>query len=144
MFHKITTVAPLPDFRLLAHFSDGQAKEYDLKPLFAKYAVFHDTKETPGLFELVKVDAGGYGVSWNDDLDLSADEIFTNGRPVSTPFDRLLSFGDATELWGLSESTLRKAVSYRRLVDGIDVKKYGKQWLVTRDAMEREYGQPRI
>ena len=90
------------------------------------------------------MDPGGYGVSWNDDLDLSADELFANGQPVSTPFDRLLSFGDATQLWGLSESTLRKAVSYRRLVDGVDVKKFGKQWLVTRDAMEREYGQPPV
>lgn len=144
MFHKITIVAPLPNFRLLAHFSDGQAKEYDLKPLFEKYAVFRDLEAIPGLLEQVQVDTGGYGVSWNDDLDLSADEIFANGSIVSTPFDGLLSFGDATELWGLSESTLRKAVSYRKLVDGVDVKKYGKQWLVTRDAMEREYGQPRI
>ena len=52
----------------------------------------------------------------------------------------MLSFGDATALWGLNESTLRKAVSYRKLADGIDVKKFGKQWVVTRSAMEREYG----
>ena len=143
MFHKITAAAPLPDLRLLAHFSDGQAREYDLAPLLDRLDAFRALKDTPGLFEQVQVDAGGFGVSWNDDLDLSSDEIFDHGRPVSTPFDRLLSFGDATELWGLNESTLRKAVSYRRLVNGIDVKKFGKQWLVTRDAMEREYGPPR-
>lgn len=143
MFHKITAVAPLAGYRLLAHFSDGQAKEYDLTPLLDQISAFRAFEDTPGLFEQVRVDAGGYGVSWNDDLDLSSDEIFAHGQPVTTPFDRLLSFGDATELWGLNESTLRKAVSYRKLVDGIDVKKYGKQWLVTRDAMEREYGPPR-
>lgn len=47
---------------------------------------------------------------------------------------------DATDLWGLNESTLRKAVAYRKLVEGVDVQKFGKQWVVTRDAMERKYG----
>ena len=143
MFHKITAAAPLRDYRLLVHFSDGCAKEYDLKPLFSRIDAFRSLQNTEGLFDQVSVDPGGYGVSWNDELDLSAEELFVNGTPAVTPFDRLLSFADATELWGLNESTLRKAVSYRKLVDGIDVKKYGKQWLVTRDAMEREYGQPR-
>lgn len=143
MFHKITAAAPLEGLRLLAHFSDGTAREYDLAPLLDSYPAFRDLEAVPGLFRQVRVDPGGYGVSWNDDLDLSAEEIYVNGRPAATPFDGLLSFADATELWGLSESALRKAVAYRRLVDGLDVKKYGKQWLVTRDAMEREYGQPR-
>jgi hypothetical protein len=140
MFHKITTITPLPDLRLLAHFSDGQAKEYDLKPLLERFDAFRVLRDVPGLCEQVQVDPGGYGISWSDDLDLSSDEIFERGCPATTPFDRLISFADATELWGLSESTLRKAVAYRKLIDGVDVKKFGKQWLVTRDAMEREYG----
>ncbi len=53
-----------------------------------------------------------------------------------------MSFADASELWGLSESALRKAVSYGKIVPGVDARKYGKQWIVTRDAMEREYGNP--
>lgn len=36
---------------------------------------------------------------------------------------------DASELWGLNESTLRKAVSYGKLVNGVDVCKFGKQWV---------------
>lgn len=143
MFHKITAAAPLSGLRLLVHFSDGQAREYDCTPLPERFPAFCSLVDVTGLFQQVRVDPGGYGVSWNDDLDLSADELFEHGHPVTTPFDRLLSFADATELWGLSESTLRKAVSYRKLIDGIDVRKFGKQWLVTRDAMEREYGQPR-
>ena len=71
------------------------------------------------------------------------DELFYNSRPVSTPFDDLLAFGDATALWGLNESTLRKAISYGKLRNGIDVQKFGKQWLITLDAMVREYGEPK-
>ncbi|MBE5951658.1 MAG: helix-turn-helix domain-containing protein [Lachnospiraceae bacterium] len=31
------------------------------------------------LFRNVKVDAGGYGISWNDDLDLAAEDIWLDG-----------------------------------------------------------------
>jgi len=31
----------------------------------------------------VKVDAGGYGISWNDDIDLSEYELWTNGKPIA-------------------------------------------------------------
>lgn len=88
------------------------------------------------------VDEAGYGVIWNDDIDLSCDEFWENGVVQVTPFDDLMSFADATELWGLSESTLRKAISYGKLVSGVDARKYGKQWIVTKDAMLREYGEP--
>ena len=53
------------------------------------------------------------------------------------------ALGKATELWGLNESTLRKAIVYGKLVNGVDVCKFGKQWVVSVDAMEREYGQRR-
>ena len=94
------------------------------------------------LFRSVEVDQGGYGIIWNDDLDLSCDELWENGAEVATPFDGLISFSDASELWGLSESTLRKAVAYGKIVPGVDARKYGKQWIINRDAMLREYGNP--
>lgn len=53
-----------------------------------------------------------------------------------------MAFSDVTQLWGLSESTLRKAISYGKLINGIDVCKFGKQWIVSIDAMNREYGLP--
>lgn len=142
MFHRIKSVTPLSGFKLLVHFIDGTARQYDVSPLFARYEVFRPLAETPGLFEQAAVDAGGYGVSWNDDIDIDCNELWEKGTPVSTPFDDLLAFSDATTLWGLSESTLRKAVSYKKLVEGVDVQKFGKQWIVTRAAMEREYGSP--
>lgn len=144
MFHKIKSVTPLPDYVLLVHFTDGTARQYDVKPLLESTETFRSLRAVPGLFDQAAADPGGYGVSWNDDLDLSCEELWANGVPVSTPFDRLIAFGDATDLWGLNESTLRKAVAYKKLVDGVDVKKFGKQWIVTRDAMEREYGKPKL
>lgn len=57
-------------------------------------------------------------------------------------FDLLLSLSDAASQWGLDDSTLRKAISSGKLQDGVDVKKYGKQWVITKDAMIKHYGTP--
>lgn len=142
MFHKVKAVNPLPDYRLSVQFAEGITKEYDVKPLFEKWDAFVSFKDHPESFYDVETDVGGYGVIWNDDIDLSCDELFENGVTVETPFDGLLSFSDATQLWGLNESTLRKAIIYGKLVNGIDACKYGKQWVVSIDAMRREYGEP--
>ncbi len=139
MFHKIKNVSPLPDFKLSIQFAEGVTKIYDMKPLFEKMPVFSALKGSEE-FEGVTVDVGGYGIVWNDDLDLSCDELWENGEVVQTPFDGLIAFSDATQLWGLNESTLRKAISYGKLVNGVDVCKFGKQWVVSVDAMKREYG----
>lgn len=138
MFHKINSVAAMPNYRICVRFWDGTTKVYDVEPLFEKWPVFQTIKEE---FEEATVDAGGYGVIWNDDVDLSCDEIWENGIVVHTKFDKLLSFTDASELWGLNESTLRKAVAYGKFLNGVDVCKFGKQWLVTTGAMKREYGE---
>jgi hypothetical protein len=79
MFNKIISVKPLTDFHILADFENGDSREYDVRPLFEKWDGFGDLIAIPGLFEQVKVDVGGYGVSWNDAIDLSCDEIYYNG-----------------------------------------------------------------
>ena len=142
MFHKIKAVSALPEYKLCVQFAEGVTKIYDVKPLIAKWAPFGALADTPELFFSVTVDTGGYGIIWNDDIDLSCDELYENGKTVSTPFDGLMAFTDATQLWGLNESTLRKAIAYGKLVDGVDACKYGKQWVVSVEAMKREYGDP--
>lgn len=141
MFHKIKDVYPLPDMKLSVLFTDGTTKSYDVAPLAKRIPAFK-ALEDDSLFNDVMVDVGGYGIIWNDDIDLSCDELWDKGITECTPFDDLMSFADASELWGLSESTLRKAVSYGKIVSGIDARKYGKQWIVAKGAMQREYGDP--
>ena len=60
---------------------------------------------------------------------------------MDKPFNNLIALSDGTILWGLNESTLRKSISYGKLQEGIDVMKYGKQWVITTEAMFREYGE---
>ncbi len=140
MFHKVKNVFPLPDYKLSVQFCEGVTKIYDIKPLFESLPVFEVFLENPGLFYCVETDVGGYGIIWGDELDLSCDELWENGMQIATPFDGLMAFSDASSLWGLHESTLRKAVAYGKLVNGVDVCKFGKQWVVSAQAMQREYG----
>ena len=79
MFYNVQDVKPLEKYKLLVTFQNGEIKEYDVKPLFDKWQVFKDLIYINGLFQQVKVDAGGYGISWNDDIDLSCDELYYNG-----------------------------------------------------------------
>ena len=143
MFHKVKNVSALSDYKLSVQFSEGVTKIYDLSPLVDTIPAFAELKDNPAEFYCVEVDVGGYGIIWNDDLDLSCDELWENGIAVATPFDGLMAFSDATTLWGLNERTLRKAINYGKLVNGVDVCKFGKQWVVSMSAMKREYGEPR-
>ena len=142
MFHKIKNVTPLENYKLRVQFSEGVTKIYDMNQLFDKYRMFVDLKYHSELYYSARVDIGGYGVIWNDDIDISCDELFYNGETIQTPFDGLIAFSDATQIWGLNESTLRKAIAYGKLINGQDVCKYGKQWVISYESMKREYGLP--
>ena len=143
MFHKVKAVNALENYRLSVQFAEGITKTYNVSQLFEKWEAFRYLKDNSSLFSNVQVDVGGYGIIWNDELDISCDELYANGEIIKTPFDGLMSFNDATTLWGLNESTLRKAITYGKLVNGVDVCKFGKQWIISMDAMKREYGEPK-
>ena len=79
MFHKIASVSPLPQYKLSVLFENGERRSYDVAPLFERWDAFRALESVRGLFEQVRVDAGGYGVSWNDELDLSGEELYVFG-----------------------------------------------------------------
>lgn len=74
---KILSVQPLNDKKLLVKFANGVEKIYDCKPLTEKFEPFK-ALENEVFFKQVKVDGGGYGVSWNDKVDLSEYELWVN------------------------------------------------------------------
>jgi len=82
MFHKIKKIQPLSDYKLLVNFASGEQKKYNVESLFDKWESFRAFIFTTGLFEQVQLDSGGYGVSWNDELDLSCNELYNNGKDV--------------------------------------------------------------
>ena len=77
---KIFSVQAMENKELLVKFENGVEKVYDCTQLLG-VGIFQLLK-TEAFFRSVKVDAGGYGVSWNDDVDLSEYELWTNGVEV--------------------------------------------------------------
>lgn len=54
-------------------------------------------------------------------------------------FNNLISLKDASLMYGKDESTLRRNIKNKKFVEGVDVKKFGKQWVFDIRALEREY-----
>ena len=85
MFHKVKKVIPLLDNKLLIYFQNGEIKHYDVTPLFNKWKPFNALKTNKNLFNSVKIETGGYGISWNDEIDLSCEELYQNGYTLKSP-----------------------------------------------------------
>ena len=68
-YPKVRTVLPLDDYCLQVIFDNAVSKVYDCKPLLGKL-VFAPLANR-WLFRAVRVDPGGYGISWNDAIDRS-------------------------------------------------------------------------
>ena len=81
MFHKLQGVFPMEDFVLGCKFRNGAIKLYDIKPLIREISAFAYFTEHPEAFKQVSISPGGYGIIWNDELDLSAEEVWVNGWP---------------------------------------------------------------
>ena len=79
MTHRIQTVIARENYIVEVLFYGGEIKQYDMKSLFTVFPQFLLFQTVTGLFQTVQVDAGGYGISWNDDLDLDAETIWEGG-----------------------------------------------------------------
>ena len=96
MHRIISKIQPQPDLTLLVTFATGEIVSFDVRSLFDKYPVFKRLEEDRALFESVKIDGIGFGISWDDTLDLSSDGIFLRGKHVGkTDPDVRVALGQA-------------------------------------------------
>jgi hypothetical protein len=63
---------------LLVLFDNGVVKEIDFKSKLDEE--FYSDLKNKLLFEQAKVDTHGYGVSWNEDIDISEYELWNIGK----------------------------------------------------------------
>ena len=77
---RIKSVTPLREKRLLVTFVNGVQKVYDCEKLLSldRFQLL----KNEAFFKAIRVDPGGYGVSWNDEIDLSEYELWNNGVMV--------------------------------------------------------------
>jgi len=78
----VKNVKALDEMKLLVTFRNGVEKLYDVRILYEELPQFRMLEDNRTLFLAVCVDVGGYGISWNDELDLAAEELWENGEDV--------------------------------------------------------------
>lgn len=88
---KINFVIPLNDINLLVFFENGVIKKFDVKNLIHNYPQYKALEDI-NLFNSVKVDIGGCGVSWNEDLDCSEYQIWRDGIDIPLNIDDFNNF----------------------------------------------------
>ena len=80
MFHKAVKLEYGEGTTLELTFQDGIVKRYDMSVLFEKYPQLSALKDRE-LFLSGKL-LGGYGIIWNDDLDLEVETIYYDGETI--------------------------------------------------------------
>lgn len=79
MSHKIKAIKMKNDLIVEAVFFNGTVMEYNVADMFALYPQM-ERLEDRSLFEGARIDTGGYGISWDDELDLDAETIWEEGK----------------------------------------------------------------
>ncbi|MBU3143488.1 DUF2442 domain-containing protein [Clostridium sp. CF012] len=78
---KIVKIKPNSErYSIIILFSDGITKEVDMLQKLNEEFYF-DIKDK-NRFEQVEIDNGGYGISWNDDVDMSEFELWNIGDEI--------------------------------------------------------------
>ena len=77
---KIESVKPLEGRNLLIVFANGIQKVYDCQTILhlERFRLLN----YEAIFKAVSVDPGGCGISWDDEMDLSEYELWTNGVEI--------------------------------------------------------------
>ncbi len=76
---RVKSVRPLPDYKLMALFTNGERRLFDFKPLLDLpcYQPLKDIDTFRGAY----IELGA--VAWSDDIDIAPETIFEKGIPVA-------------------------------------------------------------
>lgn len=119
---KVIDVVPLSDMQLLVFFEDGKVKKFDVKPIIKDYPEYEEL-QNPDIFNLARVETGGYGISWTAALDCSEGELYKNGVEVPLSIEdfskfasyNILNTADVTELLDCSRQNIEDLIRRGKL-----------------------------
>ena len=111
---KIEDVVPLSSQNLLVFFSNGKVKKCSLGAYFTEHPQFGILLKNEAFFQNVKIQTGGFGVSWGENLMLSDQFLYDLSRIVPLSWEdfehfvqlRVLTSAEAAEYLGCSRQYL--------------------------------------
>ena len=79
----------------------------------------------------------------NDDAIIynPSEGILLESKEVKFEIDEVMTVSEAATIWGKTEGAIRAAIKVKKFIIGIDYRKAGGTTLITREAMERVYGE---
>lgn len=98
---KIKSVFPLEKNTFLISFQDDSVKKYSLQDLVGTDRRFAPVLNNGDIFRSVKVEVGGYGICWGENLCISREKLYTVGKKIPLTWSEIQSF--------VSNSTLDSA-----------------------------------
>lgn len=120
---KVEDVVPLQNCCLLVFFRDGMVRKCDLMEYFGQSRRFSVLLKRPDYFAGVQMQTGGYGVQWDENLSISASELYQMGIQVpltaeefrAFASERIINSAEAAELLGCSRQYINELVKTDKL-----------------------------
>ena len=121
---KIEDVVPLADFHLLVFFRDGLVKKCDIREFFRQnkqLKVFLELHKE--MFYHVRIQNGGYGVYWEENMSIADFELYKTGEKVPLSLSdfrnfvthRVINTAEAAEILNCSRQNIDDLVRRDRL-----------------------------
>ena len=120
---KVRDAVALEDGRMLLFLRDGSVRLWDPAPFFAASPRFGVIARDPGLFREVRVQSGGYGVRWDENLEILYPDLFDLSVSIPLPAGwypsavcaTVLTAGEAAEMLGCSRQYISELTRKGRL-----------------------------
>ncbi|MBN3896522.1 MAG: DUF2442 domain-containing protein [Nostoc sp. NOS(2021)] len=85
-YPRIHQAKAIDDTTLVIEFTNQEVKKYDVRHLLDT-PMFSPLRQ-PAFFKNFKVEQGGYGIVWNEEIDLSEYELWKNGVSLMESEDK--------------------------------------------------------
>lgn len=126
----------------------GDLSEETKQDLLSNANIWDDVKESECLVDLTE-NYTVEGFKTEEGIIIKDNAIIYDpkeGKPViSNPLkitlNDVFTVQEASELWKVTEGAIRKAIASKKLIIGIDYRKAGRITLISKEAMERLYGE---
>lgn len=111
---RVEDILPLEDFSLLVFFRDGSVKKCDLRAHFEETRPFGILLKKPEYFGSVRIQTGGYGVTWDVNMNIPDTMLYQIGEPIPMTMadfqnfvaQRVVNATEAAEILGCSRQNI--------------------------------------
>jgi len=86
LYPRIHQAKAIDDTTLVIEFTNQEVKKYDVRHLLDT-PMFSPLRQ-PAFFKNFQVEPGGYGIVWNEEIDLSEYELWKNGVSLMESEDK--------------------------------------------------------